>query len=349
MLSWEYDSLSSWTNSTTPATSSPPPHPTSTTEGLPRNLMSCVPTTPQTCCTISGYTESPHNSNAEQTVNPVENSSCTPVGTFTAPSCGQPNCNHQPVAASPQSCCVTQPVQVFCCQETPQYSTCCIDSTPKPTSLCHQCDSTPVLPTSSLPTASTNHLDCDYCPTANPTSTTNSCGNHSHNTFDKMKMANTVTPLKVATAIKKKKNSNASTKKTNPNRVASTTNASADAQGERDSKMAKEMTTVLSSIPGMEKVRWQSIIQSTRGPEVGDRETQRRVKEAEVLVGKVFGGDVRRMLTLLMNEHLDFLVKFVSTTLSTSRRGHKKVRDQVFNALKEIKERESELEGGLSD
>jgi len=185
----------------------------------------------------------------------------------------------------------------------------------KPIPVCGSCEPIRAIPLCN-PITQVSH-DCDYCKSRMNTSTA-----------DKLKTSLIVGSLKPAVPIKKKKG---------PRKTGTGI--------ERDSKMAKEMTTVLNTIPGMEKVRWQSIIQSTRGPEVGDRETQRRVKEAEVLVGKVFGGDVRKMLTLLMNDHLDFLVKFVSTTLSTSRRGHKKVRDQVYNALKEIREREAELEG----
>jgi len=187
----------------------------------------------------------------------------------------------------------------------------------KPLPVCGACEPIRTIPLcNSMPQVS---HDCEYCKSRLNTVST----------AEKLKTSLIVGTLKPAVPIKKKKG---------PRKAGG-------AGIERDSKMAKEMTTVLNTIPGMEKVRWQSIIQSTRGPEVGDRETQRRVKEAEVLVGKVFGGDVRKMLTLLMNDHLDFLVKFVSTTLSTSRRGHKKVRDQVYNALKEIKEREVELEG----
>jgi len=187
----------------------------------------------------------------------------------------------------------------------------------KPLPVCGACEPIRTIPLcNSMPQVS---HDCEYCKSRLNTVST----------AEKLKTSLIVGVLKPSVPIKKKKG---------PRKAGG-------AGIERDSKMAKEMTTVLNTIPGMEKVRWQSIIQSTRGPEVGDRETQRRVKEAEVLVGKVFGGDVRKMLTLLMNDHLDFLVKFVSTTLSTSRRGHKKVRDQVYNALKEIKEREVELEG----
>jgi len=187
------------------------------------------------------------------------------------------------------------------------------------------------------------HMDCDYC------TKMGGGGPVGLGSYEKLKASVTGGALRPTVPIKKKKGGIGGGGKGKGGRGGNGAVGAAAGGVERDSKMAKEMTAVLSAIPGMEKVRWQSIIQSTRGPEVGDRETQRRVKEAEVLVGKVFGGDVRRMLTLLMNEHLDFLVKFVSTTLSTSRRGHKKVRDQVFNALKEIKEREAELEGENSD
>eukprot|EP01089_Gocevia_fonbrunei_P009827 TRINITY_DN22246_c0_g1_i1.p1 TRINITY_DN22246_c0_g1~~TRINITY_DN22246_c0_g1_i1.p1 ORF type:complete len:316 (-),score=53.75 TRINITY_DN22246_c0_g1_i1:147-1094(-) len=118
-----------------------------------------------------------------------------------------------------------------------------------------------------------------------------------------------------------------------------------------DNKTAKQMSGYLSTLSGLDKIRWQSVLQATRGPEVGDRETQRRVKEAEVLGARLFGGDLRRLLSSVLSHHLEFVVKYVSTTLSTPKRGHKKVRDQLFKVLSELRERDLGLgdQGDQSD
>eukprot|EP01088_Endostelium_zonatum_P014336 TRINITY_DN3114_c0_g1_i3.p1 TRINITY_DN3114_c0_g1~~TRINITY_DN3114_c0_g1_i3.p1 ORF type:complete len:544 (-),score=165.02 TRINITY_DN3114_c0_g1_i3:122-1753(-) len=107
---------------------------------------------------------------------------------------------------------------------------------------------------------------------------------------------------------------------------------------------AKNIADLLTEVPGLEKIRWQSILQSTRGPEVGDREIQRRVKEAEILGARLFGGDLDKLLSSLLNQHLDFLVHYVRTGLATKKRRHKKIRDSLWTALTEMKEKDT-IEG----
>jgi len=107
-----------------------------------------------------------------------------------------------------------------------------------------------------------------------------------------------------------------------------------------DPQLVKTMADNLSGTAGLEKIRWQSILQNTRGAEVGERETQRRVKEVEILWLRLFGGDLRDLMRYVLDEHLDFVVRYVQETLCTSKRRHKKVRENLFRVLLDVKRRE---------
>jgi len=107
-----------------------------------------------------------------------------------------------------------------------------------------------------------------------------------------------------------------------------------------DPQLVKTMADHLSGTAGLEKIRWQSILQNTRGSEVGERETQRRVKEVEILWLRLFGGDLRDLMRYVLDQHLDFVVRYVQDTLCTSKRRHKKVRENLFRVLLDVKRRE---------
>ena len=77
---------------------------------------------------------------------------------------------------------------------------------------------------------------------------------------------------------------------------------------------------------------WQSMLQGKRSPDVGERETQRRVKEAETLGARLFGGDFGGMLGSVLDQHPVFLVGYV-TNLGRGKKRHNDILKRLSELL----------------
>jgi len=109
-----------------------------------------------------------------------------------------------------------------------------------------------------------------------------------------------------------------------------------------------KVAELLAELPGMEHIRWESVLQSTREPEANETELQKRVQEAETLGARLFGGDLEKLLSSLLSQHLDFFVDYVRTTFDSPNPKHRNIRDQLWMTLKVLREQEHE-EGDHSD
>jgi len=109
-----------------------------------------------------------------------------------------------------------------------------------------------------------------------------------------------------------------------------------------------EIAQKLGQIPGLESIRWESLLDSSRKQDVSDKEISTRVQEAEILGSRLFGGDLEKLLSSLLSQHLDFLVYFVRMSLSGDTSELKDVREMLWRTLTAVRDRE-EAEGEHSD
>jgi len=130
------------------------------------------------------------------------------------------------------------------------------------------------------------------------------------------------------------------------------TKKSVNSSGNRNSKLngvqILEIAQKLGQIPGLESIRWESLLDSSRKQDVSDKEISTRVQEAEILGSRLFGGDLEKLLASLLSQHLDFLVYFVRMSLSGDSPDLKDVREMLWRTLTAVRERE-EAEGEHSD
>jgi len=148
------------------------------------------------------------------------------------------------------------------------------------------------------------------------------------------------------------KEKQASILKPGPAIKKSSNKKSANSSASRNSKLngvqILEIAQKLGQIPGLESIRWESLLDSSRKQDVSDKEISTRVQEAEILGSRLFGGDLEKLLSSLLSQHLDFLVYFVRMSLSGDTNELKEVREMLWRTLTAVRDRE-EAEGEHSD